>query len=120
MKWNYIPYVALLGLGFVIASAQSAPNGAFKGEIMDNQCASLGSHDKMMKKTGTTDARDCTLACMKMGDKFVLYDAGTQTIYQLSDQSKAKNFAGQKVEVKGNYNPSSRIIKVQEIQPFSR
>ena len=57
---------------------------------MDDQCASIGSHDQMKKKMGVSNAKDCTLACMNMGDKFILYDASTQSIYQLSDQKKRR------------------------------
>src|SRR5579872_4717152 len=71
---------------------------SFAGEIMDSKCATTGSHEPMMKKLGTKDARECTLKCAKDAS-FVLYDAGTKTVYQLSDQEKPVPFAGQKVKI---------------------
>jgi hypothetical protein len=40
------------------ARAQSGTE-TFTGEIMDAQCASVGSHKMMLKTTGTDDAKDC-------------------------------------------------------------
>ena len=47
----------------------AAPKGkTFTGEIMDSQCAAMGTHDPGgYKMTHTENARDCTLACVKMG-----------------------------------------------------
>lgn len=39
----------------------------YTGRIMDGECAQMSSHDAMMKKVGTKDAKDCTLACVKGG-----------------------------------------------------
>src|ERR1043165_6872390 len=92
---------------------------AFTGEIMDSQCAAMGSHQAMMKGEGAKDAKDCTLKCVQGGGKFVLYDASSKTAYQLDDQSKAKEFAGQKVKVTGSGDTASKTIHVQNIEPAS-
>ena len=47
----------------------------FTGEIMDSECAKVGSHDVMMKKEGAKNATQCSLACVKMGSKYVLFNA---------------------------------------------
>lgn len=107
---------------FLIFAACSGQNGAnannqgqnksFTGEIMDSECAQVGSHDAAMKTNGTNNAKDCTWACVKAGAKFVLYDAANKTTYQLDDQSKAGEFAGQQVKVTGAYNASTQTIHV--------
>ncbi len=61
----------------------------------------------------------CTLACAKTGGSFVLYDPATKTVYQLSDQAKAQEFAGDKVKVTGDYEDASQTITVTKIQPGS-
>jgi len=73
----------------------------YTGEIMDSTCAKMGNHDAGYKLTGTNTPKDCTLACVKSGAKFVLYDASKKTTYELDDQDKAKDLAGQKVNVEG-------------------
>jgi len=94
-----------------------AQDKAFNGEIMDSQCAGMGSHDQMMKQEGAKNAKECSDACVKMGGKYVLYDAGTKTTYQLDDQTKAKQFSGQKVTVDGTFEKSTQSILVKDIKP---
>ncbi len=99
------------------ASGEAAK--VFKGEIMDDMCAKSGSHtdmQKMMKSMGT-DAKTCTVECVKMGGKYVLYDSASKTPYQLDPQDKAKDFAGQKVKVTGTSEDGT--IHVKNIEPAS-
>lgn len=91
----------------------------FTGEIFDSQCAMMGSHEAMMKKEGAKDAKECTLSCVKMGGKFVLYDAAKKATYQLDDQEKPKDFAGQKVKVTGTYDKVTKTIHVEAIEGAS-
>ena len=114
MKWIAVMLfgtVALLG-----ASSEVSSNKSFRGEIMDTQCAKMGSHDVMMKKEGAHDPVECTHDCFKMGGKYVLYDRGTKGIYQLDHQKKFEPFAGQEVEVLGNYEGSTNTIYVTGIE----
>ena len=99
--------------------AASAPAGAaqsYTGEIMDSACAAMGSHEMMMKQAGAKDAKECTLKCVAGGSKFVLYDAATKTTYQLDDQTKPKDFAGQKAKVTGTLDSATNTIHVQSIE----
>jgi hypothetical protein len=88
----------------------------FTGEVMDSQCAKMGNHDAGYKLTGTSTPKDCALACVKAGGKFVLYDATTKTTYALDDQDKARELAGQKVKVDGALNNATKTIHVDRIQ----
>lgn len=97
---------------------QIPPTETFTGEIMDSQCATVGTHDPMMKKNSAKDARDCTLMCARNGS-FVLYDASTKTVYQLNDQEKPERFAGQRVKVSGPYDKKTETIDVESIEPLS-
>lgn len=90
---------------------------AYQGEIMDSQCAMNGSHAQMEKMHNMPDdSKACTLACVKMGGKFVLYDAVKKATYQLDDQEKPLGFAGQKVKVAGTYDKASKTIHVEKIE----
>ena len=98
----------------------AAPKGkTFKGEIMDSACANMGSHDMMIKKEGAKDAKQCTVTCVKMGSKYVLFNAAGKTVYQLDDQTKPEEFAGEKVNVKGTLNKKTGTIHVADIQRAS-
>ncbi len=59
--------------------------------------------------------KDCTLMCVKNG-KFVLADREHKLIYQLDQagQEKAREFAGQKVKVKGR--TTGKTIRVTAIE----
>lgn len=85
------------------AAVSNAPQ-AFTGEIVDSMCAQEGSHEQMLSPKGPRNARECTLDCVKMGAKFVLYNHATRTIYQLDDQKKPEGFAGERVKVIGRYD----------------
>jgi len=89
---------------------------AYTGEIMDSTCAKMGNHDAGYKLTGTSTAKDCTQACVKSGAKYVLYDASTKSIYELDNQDKAKDLAGQKVKVEGSLDHATKTIHVDTIQ----
>jgi ATP-dependent protease HslVU (ClpYQ) peptidase subunit len=105
---------AAAGLGVARAA-----NRTFTGEIMDSQCAQMASHDNMMKGEGATNAKECTIACVKSGGKYALYDPAAKRAYQLDNQKKAAAFAGQKVTITGSLDSDSDSINVKNIQPGS-
>lgn len=118
MKNRYLTLTLLFVFSLIsVGLAAAADDKTISGEVMDAACAKAGSHDAMMKKEGTKDAKDCTLTCAKMGSKLVLYDSSTKKIYQLDNQDKAKDFAGQHVTVKGDVK--GKTIKVEDITPAS-
>jgi hypothetical protein len=104
----------LLVLG---SSVALTANKTFTGEIMDSACAKMGNHDAGYKMTGTHTPKECTLACVKAGSKFVLYNPTTRTIYQLDNQTTPRAFAGESVKVVGTYNASDKMIHVVRIEP---
>jgi len=117
------------GLGVIAASllflgtSYGAQNErTFTGEIMDSVCSRDGSHAEAEKARGLpadkSGAKACTLACAKTGGSFVLYDPASKTVYQLSDQARAEQFAGDKVKVTGDYEEDSQTISVIKIQPL--
>ena len=99
-----------------IAMFAADANQTFSGEIMDVQCGMVKSHDLMMKQKGSKDAVECTQACMRDGGKVVLYDSTHQKVYQLADQEKAIQFAGQKVTVTGTFDAGNNTLRVDNVQ----
>jgi len=109
--------IALCVVAFlvVVGVSNAAPAGkTYTGEIMDSQCAMMGSHDAMKKSMHAADAKDCTIQCVKMGGKYVLYNAAEKKTYQLDDQKKPAAFAGQKVTVTGDLK--GKTIHVDKIE----
>jgi len=99
-------------------SQAAAPTGnanAFTGEIMDSMCAGMGGHDQMLQSGKVKNARECTLECVKMGAKFVLYNPATQATYELDDQAKPAQFAGEKVTVNGTLDAATHTLHVESI-----
>jgi len=92
----------------------------FTGEIFDSQCAMNNSHAQMEKMHKMdNDSKMCTEACVKMGGKYVLQDTTKKITYQLDDQDKPKEFAGQKVKVTGTYDKATKTIHVEKIEAAS-
>lgn len=86
----------------------------FEGEIMDKQCAQMGSHENMMHAEHAKSSKECTLACVKNGDSFALL-APAQKVYVIEDEKKVRAFAGQHVRITGNYDEDSQILHVKTI-----
>lgn len=80
---------------------------------MDSSCAKMGSHEMMEKQhnmpSNAASDKACTVACVKAGAKLVLYDASTKTVYELDDQKKAEQFAGEKVKLTGTIDKDYTI-----------
>jgi hypothetical protein len=119
---NLLTAALLLAATFWMAGAnvgaqqQNNTPLSFTGDIMDSACAAMGAHDQMMKKEGIKSAKDCTLQCVKDGSKLVLYAPSNKTAYQLDDQGRSTEFAGEKVTIIGTYDGSTKTIHVQSIQ----
>src|SRR5215469_17168938 len=86
----------LCGTVLMLASLSfAAGKQTFTGAISDSMCGA----EHMMEGS----AKDCTLKCVDGGSKFILVDSKGK-IYQLSDQTKPKAFAGANVKVTGTLN----------------
>lgn len=123
----------LFGLGMVVALALATVSFAapkdetYTGEISDSQCAKNASHEMMLKKEGMGDKdsadpmvkKMCTMNCVKMGGKYVLFNAAKKTVYQLDDQTKPAEFAGAKVTVTGTLDKATKTIHVTDIKAAS-
>ena len=97
------------------AGAAFAADKTFSGEIMDSQCADMASHDNMMKGEGASNAKECSIACVKKGGSYALYVPSEKQAYKLDNQKKAAAFAGQKVTVTGSVSSGGDTIKIANI-----
>jgi hypothetical protein len=74
------------------------------------------SHAGMSHGGKKTDDRECTLACVKGGSKFVFVSEGK--VYAVENQSFAglKEHAGHTVKLTGEMSPDKKSIKVSKIE----
>ncbi len=101
----------VMGVGALVGVAQAKD---YTGEIMDSSCAKSGSHSAMEKEHNMgNDSKACTQGCVKAGAKYVLYMNGKG--YELDDQTKPADYAGQKVKVSGSMKGTT--IHVDSIAP---
>lgn len=93
-----------IGLLFGLTSFGSAADMTLRGQISDSQCGA--SHAKMMEmhKDAKMTARDCTLACVKNGGKYVFVSSGK--VYTIANQDFAplQRYAGEDVRLTGAFN----------------
>ena len=99
----------------VRAQQQNNQPIAYTGEITDTICAGGGSHAAMMSKDGTKTPKDCVLQCVKDGSKFVLVIVNPRAVYDLDDQEKVRDYAGEKVTIVGTYDGPSKTIHIVSI-----
>lgn len=88
-----VPWGVMVVLAAGMALPAPAAQKTFVGNISDSMCG--------LKHMMPGGDKACTLECAKSGAKYVLADPVHQKVYQLSDQDKAKDFAGAKVKVTG-------------------
>jgi hypothetical protein len=111
MEKAIIGIAACMLFSALILAAQQGQT--FKGEITDSMCSRSGGHAAMLEK-GETIAR-CTIACVKMGAKYVLSNPGSETVYKLDDQMKPEAFAGQNVVVIGTLDKTTDTIHAYDM-----
>ncbi len=107
-KLTTLGLALLLAAGAAPASENSAAKDkTFEGNISDSMCG--------LKHMMPGEDKACTLECVKGGSKYVLADPANGKVYELSDQKKPEQFAGQKVKVTGTLK--GKVITVVSILP---
>lgn len=82
--------------------------------ITDSMC----DKDHSMMAAGNTkpNPKECTLACVKGGSKFVFVSNGK--VYQIANQDleDLKTYAGSSVKLTGELQPDGTTIKADKLQ----
>jgi hypothetical protein len=108
-KYALFPAVAV----FVsVSSAIAAPN-TWTGKITDSMCDK--DHSMMASGGKQPDAKECTLACVKSGSKFVFVSG--DKVYEIANQDlpALKTFAGDKVKLTGELESDGNTIKADKL-----
>ncbi len=105
----------VIGIIFGIAVLTSlAVEGTWTGRISDSMCGV--SHKAMEHEGKKTTARECTLACVKQGAKYVFVSKGK--VYNIENQNLAglEEHAGHNVKLTGEMSADNKSIKVSKIE----
>ena len=98
----------VLGFTFLLALGMTAMAEEWTGYISDSSCA-----HKQTAKAATDDHAGCAKGCIKRGDKAVLVTPDGK-IYNIANQDKVVEHAGQKVTVQGTADGDN--ITVTEVK----
>jgi|ERR1051326_1623249 hypothetical protein len=87
------------------------------GVIGDSMC--MNNHAMMQHGAKKLNAHDCTLACVKSGQKYVL--SSGKKIYQIENQTFAdlESNAGKKVKAIGQLSADGGTITLTKLTPAS-
>jgi hypothetical protein len=112
--------VALCFVGTGVAQSNQENEQVFVGEITDSFCAANGSHDELMKemKSMRQDKKTCTVKCIELGAKLVLYVPDKHAVYKLDDTTRILPFAGETVRITGTLRKN--LITVATIENVSK
>jgi hypothetical protein len=111
MKRNILSIgISLLLTPLLSFSAQQT----WTGEISDSMCGV--SHQAMAKSGQKVNPRDCTLECVKAGNKYVFVSKGQ--VFEIANQDLAdlQKHAGHKVQLTGDLGSDKKTITVAKIQ----
>jgi hypothetical protein len=100
---------ALLAAHLAFAAANT-----WTGKITDSMCDK--DHSMMASGGKQPDPKECTLACVKSGSKFVF--VSQDKVYEISNQDlpALKTFAGDKVRLTGEMQPDGKSIKAEKLE----
>jgi hypothetical protein len=84
------------------------------GEISDSMCGP--SHQSMAKKGQKVNSRECTLECIKGGQKYVFVSKGQ--VYEIANQDlpALQQHAGHTVQLTGDLGSDNKTITVANVQ----
>ncbi|HLG97857.1 MAG TPA: hypothetical protein VKX49_16205 [Bryobacteraceae bacterium] len=103
---------------FAFATTAFAADQTVTGVITDSMCKM--NHAMMQKGANKMSDHDCTIACVKSGQKYVLTSG--DKVYQIENQSFAgleKN-AGTTVKATGTVSADGKAITLSKIAPAGR
>ena len=108
----------ILALSLLSAVPGFAAEATWTGKISDDMCGA--SHKGMEHAGKKADDRECTLACVNGGSKYVFVSEGK--VYAVENQSFAglKEHAGHTVKLTGEMSADKKTIKVSKIEMFLR
>jgi hypothetical protein len=106
MKLRLATSMAMAFFAGGVAIAASDAN--WTGYITDAKCGVKAAHE---------GARECTLKCVKAGEKLVFVNDADKKVYAIDDQTKVAEHAGHHVAVKGTVDGATLKLSSIEMAP---
>jgi hypothetical protein len=101
----------------VVGSVRAQDQKSYSGIVTASQIASTGSIGTWEKKLNCHGEADCARKLVRAGGTYVLITS--KGVYTLSDQTKAAQFAAQRVTVTGGFDKSKKTIEVADVQMYN-
>lgn len=101
--------IVLLAAGSLSAAQQE--QRTLTGVITDQMCAGIG-HQAM--RMGPTDA-ECARMCVLAHDSTFVLEVTKDELYTFADEQKVEPFAGQRVQVVGVVDATTKVIRIESI-----
>jgi hypothetical protein len=98
----------LAALLFAGTVAMAAGDSSWTGYITDAKCGAKAAHE---------GASQCTIKCVKDGERLVFVDDADKKVYAIADQTKAVDHAGQHVTVKGTVDGDTLKLSSIHVAP---
>ena len=97
----------------VLSVSPRAAEQAWTGQISDSLCGA--KHEEAAEGQGKMPDRDCTVACVRGGSKFVLVSEGK--IFQIANQNlpDLQTHAGKKVKMTGELKGDTITVSKVEM-----
>jgi hypothetical protein len=106
MKLRFATGIAVALFAGTLATA--AADGSWTGYIADSMCGAKAAHES---------ARECTIKCVKEGEKYVFVNDADKKVYAIDDQDKVAEHAGHHVTVKGTVDGDTLKLTSIEMAP---
>lgn len=108
---------ALAAAGVVLFAGAARAESIWTGKIADSACGAR--HESGGEMGEAMSDRDCTIACVRGGSKYVLVAAGK--VYRIANQDIAglREHAGETVRVTGDLNGDTITVSKVEATPTS-
>ena len=98
--------ISIVGAAALAADVKKAET-SITGYVTDSMCKGEGAKE---------GHKDCAIKCAKeKGAKLGVWDATASKFYELDDQKKAMEFAGEMVTVKGTVDDATGTLKATSI-----
>ena len=114
--FSFVSFVSFVLIVLTVGTA--APRAAeqtWTGQISDNLCGA--KHEEAAEGQGKMPDRDCTLACVRGGSKFVLVADGKIVPIANQDLADLTTHAGHKVKVTGEMKNGAIVVSKIEMVP---
>ncbi len=105
------------GVGAVLAAQQERQPNSTATAAQEQQQTDPMDQAQADSNSQVPDSRAFSGKIVKSGDRLVFQDSMGESVYQIEDQNKVKDFEGKDVKITGAVDPSTKTIYIASIEP---